>query len=287
MSIGRDFEALHAQPWFHTIDLPDGSCTPGVFDMRGSSTRLDWPSLEGARCLDVGTCDGFWAFEIERRGAAEVVAIDVDDPERLDLPREVREANADTLRESAARRRRRFELAAGALSSKARRLSCSVFDLDPATHGLFDFVFCGTLLIHVREPVRALESIARVCKGELLLLETVDARLDFWRGSTPCARLEPAPMQWWRANTAGLRRMLGLAGFEIVSSSRHFITPNGAGLDFGRPPRGPLGRARTWARTRLAASTAPWAAGVLGLALGSYDIALRARPKAPVTSLRA
>jgi tRNA (mo5U34)-methyltransferase len=270
MSAPGDHASLHAQPWFHTIDLPDGTATPGVFDTRASSARLDWPDLKGARCLDVGTCDGFWAFEMERRGAGEVIAIDVDDPAALDLPKGVRESNSRAFLESAARRRARFELAASALGSRARRVSCSVLDLDPAVHGTFDLVFCGTLLIHVREPVRALERMAGVCRGDLLLVETVDARLDLLRGSTPCARFEPAPWQWWRANTAGLKAMLRLAGFEVVSISPPFSTPMGAA-------------GKSSLRGRLAALQSPLVTRVAGIALGAYDISMRARP---VTSAR-
>jgi tRNA (mo5U34)-methyltransferase len=259
-------DALRTGPWFHTIELPDGSCTPGVFDLRGTRQWIDWPALDGGRCLDVGTCDGFWAFEMERRGAAEVVAIDVDDPERLDLPRSASAASMDAFRRSAAERNRRFELAATALRSRVRRIACSVYDLDRAQHGMFDVVFCGTLLIHTREPFRALECMARVCRGDLLLVEPVDARLDLWRRSTPCARLQPAPMQWWRANTAGLRALLELSGWKIVSLSPPFLTP------FGIRAQGPS----AWTMKRLAA--APWLAPLAGLAFGSYDLAVRASP---------
>jgi hypothetical protein len=42
--------------------------------------------LSGKRCLDVATMDGFWAFEMERRGAASVTALDLEDPDELDWP---------------------------------------------------------------------------------------------------------------------------------------------------------------------------------------------------------
>ena len=42
----------------------------GWFDTRAVGPRSRCPtSLAGKRCLDVGTWDGFWAFEMERRGA--------------------------------------------------------------------------------------------------------------------------------------------------------------------------------------------------------------------------
>ena len=82
-----------ARTWYHTIDLPDGSSTPGYFDTRAAPPYVVWPdALRGGRCLDVGTFDGFWAFEMERRGAAEVVAIDVDDPTRYDWPYDRRQS---------------------------------------------------------------------------------------------------------------------------------------------------------------------------------------------------
>ena len=267
---------LRGERWFHTIDLPDGSCTPGVFDTRACSTRLDWPTIDGLRCLDVGTADGFWAFEMERRGAAEVVAIDVDDPRQLDLPPEALERDFETFLASAANRKRHFEQAAAALSSRVRRLACSVYDLDPGVHGKFDVVFCGTLLIHLRDPVRALERIAAVCRGEMLLVECVDARLDFWRSNEPRARPHPTPLQWSRANTARLHQMLRLAGFEALSTSRPFQTPGGPGMVAARA--GPFAWVQARALASLAASGSPLMASVLGLALGTYDVAVRARP---------
>ena len=61
--------------WYHTMRLPQGIVTPGNFNTLEELERVPLPSsLDGRRCLDVGTADGFWAFEMERRGAAEVVA---------------------------------------------------------------------------------------------------------------------------------------------------------------------------------------------------------------------
>jgi len=66
--------------WWHVIDLPDGSVTPGGWDLRDVARQLPWPDLSGKRCLDVGTADGFWAFEMEKRGAADVLATDLPTP---------------------------------------------------------------------------------------------------------------------------------------------------------------------------------------------------------------
>src|SRR3954447_15154722 len=71
--------------WYHTLELP-GLTTEGVFDLRLYLDRYGLPDdMAGIRALDVGTWDGFWAFEMERRGAT-VVALDLDDERDLDWP---------------------------------------------------------------------------------------------------------------------------------------------------------------------------------------------------------
>ncbi len=67
--------------WYHTLELAPGVVTPGWLDHRPILERIPLPRrLDGMRCLDVATFNGFWAFEMERRGASEVVAVDVLDP---------------------------------------------------------------------------------------------------------------------------------------------------------------------------------------------------------------
>ena len=58
-----------AGPWYHTLDLGSGVVTEGMFDLRPVVDRYGLPArMDGMRALDVGTWDGFWAFEMERRG---------------------------------------------------------------------------------------------------------------------------------------------------------------------------------------------------------------------------
>src|SRR3954454_13821602 len=110
-------DRVAATSWYHTIDLGSGVVTPGEYDLRPILGRVPLPrSLTGMRCLDVGTHDGFWAFEMERRGAERVLAIDLDDPARLDWPQGMPALDRATLDELAARRRC-FKIAREALGS--------------------------------------------------------------------------------------------------------------------------------------------------------------------------
>lgn len=71
--------------WYHTIELAPGIATPGQVDMREAAARALPADLSGRRALDVGTFDGFWAYEMERRGA-DVVAIDVETIDAAECP---------------------------------------------------------------------------------------------------------------------------------------------------------------------------------------------------------
>ena len=241
-------DEVQALEWYHTIELPDGTVTPGWFDLREVPARLPLPALEGRRCLDVGTFDGFWAFEMERRGAAEVVAVDLLDPRRWDWP----EA-APVLDEIAARKRGDgFVLAREALGSRVERLELSVYDLDPAAVGSFDFVYVGSLLLHLRDPVRALERVRRVCRGELLLVDAIDPVLTALHPRKPVAGLDGIGRPWWwLPNVAGLRRMVEAAGFEAVEVRRVSMPP-GAGQQRKRPSAALL-RSRAGRRDLLGA----------------------------------
>jgi tRNA (mo5U34)-methyltransferase len=250
--------------WYHTIDLPDGSSTSGFFDTRTGPAHVRWPTaLAGGRALDVGTFDGYWAFEMERRGAAEVIALDVDDPRELDWPYDERQRGPAVVLAAGSERGPGFEQAATALGSSVQRVNRSVYDLDPGVDGRFDVVLCGALLLHLRDPVRALERMREVCAGELVLVEPLDPLLDLVLPRIPVARFHRAWDEWWRVSKGGLLHMTRTAGFEVHWVSRRFLMPFGEGAEGLRP-----GRLNSLAARR------PWERGVLFLALG-------AQPRAP------
>ena len=223
-------EKVRDRSWYHTIDLPDGTSTPGYFDTRGVPDLIRWPSgLQGGRCLDVGTFDGFWAFEMERRGARSVVALDIDDPYALDWRYDERTRGPEGILAWGSQRGPGFTEARQALGSGVERLVCSVYDLDPAAHGMFDVVLCGAILLHLRDPIRALERQRSVCAGELVVIEALEPSLELVAPRIPCARLAPHKDQWWRANLPGLIRMVDLAGFRVTWVGRRFLIPWGEG----------------------------------------------------------
>ncbi|MEJ7786771.1 MAG: methyltransferase domain-containing protein [Solirubrobacteraceae bacterium] len=231
---GDDLRArIGALRWYHTIDLGNGLVTPGWFDTRPTVAKVPMPaSLEGKRCLDVGTWDGFWAFEMEKRGADSVTAIDVQDQDRWDWPPIMRMRPRNTGREVVAAFKEEgaaFNLAHEILQSKVKRLDQSVYDLSPEQNGTFDFVFLGSLLLHLRDPVAALAALRTVCSAEAVIADTIDLWPSLTRPRTPTARLDGVERPWWWIpNRAGFHQMLRSAGFEILDTTPIYLLPRGS-----------------------------------------------------------
>jgi len=155
--------------WHHVLQFPHGITSPGAYDPRGMFGSLQLPDLRGKRVLDVGTRDGFFAFECERLGA-EVVAVDYAD---MDLTG--------------------FGAARKIYGSRVEYVQANVYDLDPGRLGTFDVVLFLGVLYHLRHPLLALDRLRPLCR-ELLIVESLvcDARVftGFETGQ-PLAELAP------------------------------------------------------------------------------------------------
>src|SRR5436190_6788318 len=128
-------EAVAANPaWYHTIELAPGVVTPGQIDLRGVVDLVLPRDLSGRRALDVGTFDGFWAFELERRGA-EVVAIDVGSVDEAQWPPLRRERLRARAADWGVEVGRGFTLASEALGSRVTRVVRSVLEVEIADIG--------------------------------------------------------------------------------------------------------------------------------------------------------
>ena len=208
--------------WYHTMDVAPGVTTPGWFDLRSVVDDLPWPDVRGKRCLDVGTADGFLAFELEKRGAADVVATDINDHTLWDWPADARTLGPAQLNEIAGPEKGRgFPIAKEALGSKVEREWINVYDISPERLGTFDVVVMGALLLHLQNPIKALEAVRTVCRGQFLSMEQVHLPLSLLLPKKPVAFLKGIgqDVQWWIPNAAAHKQMLRSAGFEIERSS--------------------------------------------------------------------
>jgi tRNA (mo5U34)-methyltransferase len=150
--IGKALAKL--RPYWHSpIDLGHGIVTKDKRTQRRFERRLRLlkipADLRGKRVLDIGTWDGFFSWELEKRGGA-VTAIDMWDAPSME----------------------QFLWVHRLKNSQVRYKRMDVFDLSPDSEGTFDLIFCAGVLYHLRYPLATLEKIRKCCSGQLIL-ETV------------------------------------------------------------------------------------------------------------------
>jgi SAM-dependent methyltransferase len=211
--------------WYHTLELAPGFVTDGMFDLRPFVPHYGLPErMEGMRALDVGTWDGFWAFELERRGA-EVVALDLDDERKLDWPPRRRPSTYPT-----EARGEGFRIAKQLLRSEVERIDLSIYDAMPENLGTFDLVMCGSVLLHLRDQLLALERIAALCRGTFISAEEYDRLSGFVPFPVSRYRADrERAVVFWLPSARTWRRMLRTAGFDRVEERVRFDLKANAG----------------------------------------------------------
>lgn len=145
--------------WYHKIELPGGVTTPGWAPIAPETYRIP-DDMTGMRVLDVGSWDGYWAFEALKRGAKEVLAIDDFSDYLGSLESEDRKAWGT------------FDLCRDALGYSpevCQRQELSVYEATADRIGRFDVVFFFGTLYHLRYPLLALDLLSSVCDKEIFI----------------------------------------------------------------------------------------------------------------------
>ena len=97
----------------------------------------------------------------------------------------------------------------------------AALDAHPDALGRFDLAVLGAVLLHLRDPLRALEQCARLA-DRVVVTDLHAPELD----GSPLARLEPAPDSdnwdtWWRFSPELITQFLGVLGHEDATVSFH------------------------------------------------------------------
>src|ERR1700693_2726081 len=142
-------ELRNAKGWWHSFELPDGTLIEGANELEGQKRRIgQFPipqDLRGKRVLDIGAWDGWFSFEMEKRGAS-VVAVDSVQSERFLIARDL-------------------------LNSKVDFVLSDVYDLNPAELGRFDVILFLGVLYHLKHPLLALEKVCALA-SDLVCVES-------------------------------------------------------------------------------------------------------------------
>lgn len=200
--------------WYHRIEVAPGIVTPGINDSRAVLEQLNLPSrCAGLKVLDLGARDGFFAFELERRGA-DVLAVDY--------------LRADQTG---------FKVASELLASKVTYVQDNIYNLTAAKYGTFDIVLLLGLIYHLPDPLGALHIVRSLCRDQLFLeTQVIDQAFLLPGGQmVPLASLardlERVPLMqfypdaslnrdntnYWAPNLACMAAMLNEANFSVQS----------------------------------------------------------------------
>jgi tRNA (mo5U34)-methyltransferase len=211
--------------WYHTIEMPGGVVSRGMFDHRPLVPYYGIPErLQNRRCLDIACSNGFWAFEFERRGG-DVTAVDVGSPADWDWPtwcgqeRPTRDNVGDDSETVDA-----FEVARDALGSRVQRVIRNLYELDPQELGTFDFVHAGDVLVHLERPLEALRCFRRMLAdgGTALFADAVDLNISDptlarWHGGVD--------LIWFLPSLDCFAQMVYDAGFSSVEAVSIYNVP--------------------------------------------------------------
>lgn len=190
--------------WFHTFDLGNGQRTDGSINTPKVIHRIGLPeNLSGKSVLDVGAWDGYYSFEAERRGAKRVLATD-----------------NFCWSGPGWGTKQGFDLMHRRLDSKVASQDIDVMDLSPDSVGTFDVVMFLGVLYHLRHPMAALERIASVTQGQLILETATDMNhvrkpaMAFYQGQ----QLNNDSTNWFGPNEAAIHAMLRAVGFNRIET---------------------------------------------------------------------
>lgn len=224
---------IQRRSWYHTLELPGGLVTPGFYDHRPLVPHYGIPGdLAGKRVLDIGSWDGFWSFEFERRGA-NVTALDLDHLTQTDLPPQIKAAVLSAGLEQSYGGG--FELARRALGSKVNRIVGSVYELDPEKLGMFDLVHFADVALHLERPLDAFRRIRSVTAGRALIIDAYDPTLD----TSSSRRLTEyqggwVDTAWWNPSLNTFAQMVLDAGFSDVRVHKTYRLNPTIGRGLGR-----------------------------------------------------
>lgn len=235
--------------FYHSMDIPGYGEVEGQWDLRGRVAEyLGNTDFTGKRVLDVGTSSGFLCFEMEKMGAS-VVAFDLSpeyDWDFVPYDGAADDERAAAMKGHLERVRNGWKMLHDKLGSSATLVLGSVYDLPDDEIGRVDISLFGDILLHLRDPFRALEQAARITSKAVIVTDVVpppkasDQRLLNRLFNRLCQRFsvvhqptmtfvpDPPPppdstndLTWWYLTPLVVVRFLKVLGFPESSVSYH------------------------------------------------------------------
>ena len=150
--------------WFHTMKL-NGVTTKGLCDWRPYKHLFFLDNVKNSSVLDVGAGDGYFSFEMEKKGA-NVTATEIDSQ----LSRDNYNFGVENIKTThSLSKGYNFKIARDILGSNIELIISNIYNLDKDINKKFDFVFCSDVIMHLTDPIRALKNIHTISNRYLIL----------------------------------------------------------------------------------------------------------------------
>lgn len=225
MADARAALALNDCAFYHTFEHPNGDIIPGPWDLRGREpTYLGGITVEGKRVLELGPASGYLTFYMERHGA-NVVGLDAGFTTEIDLMPVMgwdMYAAKTTHMHMIGSYQNSWWYMHRALSSRAKVVYSDIYAF-PGDMGDFDITLAGSILLHLRDPFKALSEAAARTRSTLVVTELLNpAAADEDRGVMV---FDPVggehPTNWWALSPGAVTRMVRRLGFPSTRLTYH------------------------------------------------------------------
>jgi SAM-dependent methyltransferase len=223
--------------FYHCMDIPGHGEVLGQWDLRGNeSTYLGHVPFYGKSVLEIGTASGHLGFWMEQQGAA-VTCFDLDHNQEWDI---VEFAGHDPVEIMKSRKAIIRQINDGwwfthnRMKSRNQMVYGNVYELNklPAT---FDIVTVNSVLLHLRDPFRALVQAASRTHDQIVVTDISERH---FTGKDPIdtgqmsmhflpRRANNGPVDtWWVVSeklTAAFLRILGFKTIELTYHTQRFM----------------------------------------------------------------
>jgi SAM-dependent methyltransferase len=224
--------------FYQAIDLPKIGFVPGVWDHRGTeNVYLAHTRFKGLSALDVGPANGFWSFEMERRGA-KVTAIELGPNDEWDaVPHGGKTPSGlgQNLKSNVEEVHKDFWTCHKAKNSAVKVVRGTAYNT-PSLIESVDVALMGNILQHLRDPFLALERVASVVKRRIVVSESIwiddpkfldTARIQLIpRSHTPLVN-----HSWYQVSPVFVGEVLQILGFGNLKCEMHLQKFNGTAVD--------------------------------------------------------
>jgi SAM-dependent methyltransferase len=230
----RTVASLEECHFYHSIDVPGYGLVEGEWDLRGRELDyLGGTDLRGKRVLEVGTASGYLCVFMEHAGA-DVVSYDLAPEHSIDVVPYARydhERFRAELKSHIGALNNAYWLVHEAFGLRARMVYGTVYDI-PRGLGTFDISTLGSVLLHLRDPLLALENVLRHTEHTVIVTDRTEpaplrlpfrlsdklSRALFFR---PVAADCQPEVTWWRLTPQVVQKMIAVYGFEDSRTTYH------------------------------------------------------------------